>query len=151
MMWFRAKIRFEKTLENGLVKKVNETILVDAMSFTEAEARAIEEMKPFISGEFSVMAIKKEVFAEVQPCNRDGDLKWYKVRAAYITIDEKSNKEKKTYCNNLVQSESTSAAEKDFNQIMTPSMIDYEIVAVTETIIEDVFFHEKEEENEENK
>lgn len=151
MMWFSVKIRFKKTLESGLVKKVNETILVDAMSFTEAEARAIEEMKPFISGEFSVEAIKKEIYQEVQPCNRDGELKWYKVRAAYITLDEKSGNEKKSYENHLIQSVSTAEAEKDYKQMMTPSMIDYEIVAVTETNIIDVYIYQEEAETEETK
>lgn len=142
-----VKIRYEKTTESGLTKKVIETILVDAMSFTEAEARTIESMKPYISGEFSVQAIKKEAYKEVQTCNRDGDLKWYKVRVAYITLDEKTGKEKKTYVNSLIQSESTAAAEKDFNQIIN-NMIDYEVVGVSETPIMDVFFYaDKEEDN----
>lgn len=144
--WMNVKVRYEKTLESGLTKKVIETILVDALSFTEAEARTIESMKPFMSGEFSVQAIKKEMYEEVQTCNRDGDLKWYKVRVAYITLDEKAGKEKKTYVNSLVQSESTSAAEKDFAQIIN-STIDYEVVGVSETPIMDVFFYAKDQED----
>lgn len=140
--WMNVKVRYEKTTESGLTKKVIETILVDAMSFTEAEARTIECMKPFMSGEFSVQAIKKEAYEEVQTCNRDGDLKWYKVRVAYITLDEKTGKEKKTYVNSLIQSESTAAAEKDFNQIIN-NTIEYEVVGVSETPIMDVFFYEE--------
>ena len=52
--WFECKVRYEKTLENGLVKKVTEPYLVDALSFTEAERRFIEEIEPFMSGEFQV-------------------------------------------------------------------------------------------------
>lgn len=137
-----VKVRYEKTLENGVTKKVIETILVDALSFTEAEARTIECMMPYVSGEFSVQAIKKEAYEEVQTCNRDGDLKWYKVRVAYITLDDKTGKEKKTYVNSLIQSESTAAAEKDFNQIIN-NTIDYEVVGVSETPIMDVFFYEE--------
>ena len=48
--WFECKIRYEKVVENGMQKKVTEPYLVDALSFTEAEARIIEEMTPFISG-----------------------------------------------------------------------------------------------------
>ena len=55
--WFECKIRYEKTMENGMQKKVTEPYLVDALSFTEAEARIIEEMTPFITGEFTVSAI----------------------------------------------------------------------------------------------
>ena len=42
--WFECKIRYEKVMENGMNKKVTEPYLVDALSFTEAEARIIEEM-----------------------------------------------------------------------------------------------------------
>ena len=55
--WFECKIRYEKVMENGMQKKVTEPYLVDALSFTEAEARIIEEMTPFISGEFNVPTI----------------------------------------------------------------------------------------------
>ena len=143
--WMNVKVRYEKTTESGLTKKVIETILVDALSFTEAEARTIESMAPFMSGEFSVQAIKKEAYEEVQTCNRDGDLKWYKVRVAYITLDEKTGNEKKMYVNSLIQSESTAAAEKNFNQIIN-NMIEYEVVGVSETPIMDVFFYEEEKE-----
>lgn len=140
--WMNVKVRYEKTLESGVTKKVIETILVDALSFTEAEARTIESMKPYISGEFSVQAIKTEAYEEVQTCNRDGDLKWYKVRVAYITLDDKTGKVKKIYVNSLIQSESTAAAEKDFNQIIN-NTIEYEVVGVSETPIMDVFFYEE--------
>ena len=52
--WYECKVKYEKTLENGIQKKVTEAYLVDALSFTEAENRIIEEMKPYISGEFEV-------------------------------------------------------------------------------------------------
>lgn len=52
--WFECKIRYEKVMENGMNKKVTEPYLVDALSFTEAEARIIEEITPYISGEFTV-------------------------------------------------------------------------------------------------
>ena len=141
-----VKVRYEKTTKSGLTKKVIETILVDALSFTEAEARTIECMKPYMSGEFSVQAIKKEVYEEVQTCNREGEMKWYKVRVAYITLDEKTGKEKKAYVNSLIQSESTAAAEKDFNQIIN-NTINYEVVGVSETPIMDVFFYQEEKVN----
>lgn len=55
--WFLCKIRYEKVMENGMQKKVTEPYLVDALSFTEAEARIIEEVTPFISGEFTTSRI----------------------------------------------------------------------------------------------
>lgn len=63
--WFESKVRYEKTMENGKNRKVVEPYLVDALSFTEAEARTIEEVTPFISGEFSIMAIKRVAYDDV--------------------------------------------------------------------------------------
>lgn len=62
--WFESKVRYGKTMENGKDKKVVEPYLVDALSFTEAEARTIEEVTPFISGEFSIMSIKRVGYDE---------------------------------------------------------------------------------------
>lgn len=86
--WFECKIRYDKMLENGMQKKVTEPYLVDAMSFTEAEARIIEEITPFISGEFEVANIKKAKINEMF-FDENGD-KFYKAKVAFITIDEKS-------------------------------------------------------------
>ncbi|MGL4332122.1 MAG: DUF4494 domain-containing protein, partial [Bacteroidales bacterium] len=63
--WFECKIRYEKTMENGMLKKVTEPYLVDALSFTEAEARIIKEITPFISGEFTVSDIKRAKISEI--------------------------------------------------------------------------------------
>ena len=68
--WFECKIRYEKVMENGMQKKVTEPYLVDALSFTEAEARIIEEMTPFISGEFTVSDIKRANYSELIPQRR---------------------------------------------------------------------------------
>ena len=57
--WFECKIRYDKTQENGSIKKVTEPFLVDALSFTEAEARIIEEQTPYVSGEVNVTAVKR--------------------------------------------------------------------------------------------
>lgn len=149
--WFECSIRYEKTMEDGMQKKVTEKYLVDAMSFTEAEARIIEEMSPFISGEFKVTAIKITNLSEVFASNMAEDEKWYKLKVAFITLDEKSGKEKKAYQNMLVQSCSTNDAEKDLNEFMKGTMSDYEIAEVVETQVMDVFFYEEEKETEENR
>jgi len=73
--WFKCKIRYDKVMENGMNKKVTEPYLVDALSFTEAEARIIEEMTPFISGEFTVADISRVNYSELFE-NEKGD-KWY--------------------------------------------------------------------------
>ena len=92
--WFECKVSFEKVLENGMQKKVTEPYLVDALSFTEAEARIIEEIRPFISGEFTVTDIKRARLSELF-FNENGD-RFYKIKVYFITLDEKSGAEKKT-------------------------------------------------------
>lgn len=79
-IWFRAKIRYEKTEENGMNKRVSENYLVDALSFTEAEARIIDEVTPFISGEFTVTDLKRENISELFSSEADKDDRWYKIK-----------------------------------------------------------------------
>ena len=135
--WFICKIRYEKTMEDGLQKKVTEQYVVDAMSFTEAEARIIEEMSSYISGQFEVVEIDRCVFKEIF-FDEVGD-KWYKSKLQFITIDEKTEKEKKTSVYYLVQGSSLENARKNIDEVMGGTMIDYVISSVSETKIEDVF------------
>ena len=100
--WFECKVRYEKTLENGLVKKVTEPYLVDALSFTEAERRFIEEIEPFMSGEFQVTDIKRAKYAELFETDEDAADRWFEAKVAFITLDEKSGAEKKSNQNMLI-------------------------------------------------
>lgn len=122
-------------------KKVTEPYLVDALSFTEAEARIIEEMTPFISGEFTVSDIKRANYSELFPSEEEDADRWYKARLAFITLDEKSGCEKKTSTNVLVQAASTDDAVKKLHEGMKGTMADYQIASVTETAIMDVYFY----------
>lgn len=136
-LWFECKVRFDKMMENGSVKRVTEPYLVDALSFTEAEARIIEEVRPFISGEFSIPAIKKTNIAEIFP--DDSADKWWLVKFNVITIDEKSAKERRAPVYVMVQANSQQAATDRFNEGMKVSMADFEIEKVAETKIMDVY------------
>ena len=91
--WFECKVSFDKTGEDGLIKKVTEPYLVDAMSFTEAESRIVEEVTPFVSGELIVAHIKRAKIAEIFP-NEAGD-KWYRCKVNFISFDEKKQVEKR--------------------------------------------------------
>ena len=83
--WFECKIRYEKTMENGMNKKVTEPYLVDALSFTEAEARIIEEMTPFISGEFTVSDIKRANYSELFPSEEEAADRWFKCKLVFFS------------------------------------------------------------------
>jgi hypothetical protein len=136
-LWFECKVRYDKMQENGSQKKVNEPYLVDALSFTEAEARIIEEMKPFISGEFTISAVKKTKISEIF-FDEAGD-RYYSVKVNFISFDEKTNVEKKTASLMLVQASDFEGALHRFNEGMKGSAADYEIASITETPLMDVY------------
>ena len=135
--WFEVKVRFDKMQENGSVKKVNEPYLVDALSFSEAEARVSEEVTPFISGEFSIHAEKKTKISEIF-FNEGGD-RYYQVKFNFITLDENSGVEKKISTLILVQAADFDSALSNFKEGMKGTMADWEIASVAETQIMDVF------------
>ena len=135
--WFECKVRYDKLQENGAAKKVNEPYLVDALSFTEAEARITEEQTPFISGEFTVSAIKSTKIAEIF-WDETGD-RWSLVKVAFITIDEKTAAEKRSISQILVQAANCRHALERFEEGMKGTMADYEIVSINETPIMDVY------------
>ncbi len=135
--WFECKVRYDKLQENGAAKKVTEPYLVDALSFTEAEARITEEQRPFISGEFQVSAIKPTKIAEIF-WDETGD-RWYLVKVAFITIDEKTAAEKKSMSLILVQAANFKHALENFEEGMKGTMADYEIAQITETPLMDVY------------
>ena len=140
--WFECKIRYEKTMENGMVKKVNEPYLVDALSFTEAEARIIEEISPFVTGEFTVSDIKRANYSELFPSEEEAADKWFKCKLIFIMLDEKSGAEKKTSTQVLVQAADLRDAVKKLDEGMKGTMADYQIGMVSETPIMDVYpFH----------
>ena len=143
--WFECKIRYEKVMENGMNKKVTEPYLVDALSFTEAEARIIEEMTPFISGEFTVSDIKRANYSELFPSEEEAADRWFKCKLVFITLDEKSGAEKKTSTQVLVQAADLRDAVKKLDEGMKGTMADYQIASVAETAIIDVYPYSAEE------
>ena len=120
-------------------KKVTEPYLVDALSFTEAEARIIEEMSPFISGEFIVSDIKRANYSELFPCDEEAADRWFKCKLLFVTLDEKSGAEKKTSSQVLVQAADLRDAVKKLDEGMKGTMADYQIASVAETPLIDVY------------
>lgn len=140
--WFECKVSFEKVLENGMQKKVTEPYLVDALSFTEAEARIIEEIKPYISGEFTITDIKRAKLSELF-FNDNGD-RFFKAKVMFITLDEKSGTEKKTAVQMLAQASDIKEALKVVEKGMEGTLADYAIASLAETNIMDVFPYSEE-------
>lgn len=139
--WFEATVRYERQTEDAGQKKVTELYTLDALSFAEAEKRITEELQPFITGDFDVTKLAIAPYGEIFFSDDTADSYWYKARLAFITLDERSAKEKRTTVNFLVQASSLENARKNIVQAMSPTAIDYEIKAITETTIIDVFEH----------
>ena len=135
--WFECNVHYDKVQENGAVKTVSELYLVDALSFTEAEARITEEQTPFISGDFSVSAVKRTKITEVF-WDETGD-KWYLTKLAFITIDPTSGAEKKSNTLILVQAKDFKTALDNVVEGMRGTASDYDIVSITETMLMDVY------------
>lgn len=138
-MWFTCKIKYDKLAEEGLMAKVQETYMVDALSFTEAEERFIEEMEPYMSGEFEITDIKKTKVRELFESEDSLADKWYKANVALITIDEKTEKEKRTNCPMFIQAANIGDALSNLIKGMEGTMSDYVITSLSETPIMDVY------------
>ena len=136
--WFETKVKYDKTmLDTGAIKSVTEPYLVDALSFTEAEARITKEMEPFVSGELTVTAVRKVGFEDV--LYHEGGDRWYKVKINMITIDEKTGAEKRSASFSLVQASEFKLALDYFLEAMKSVLFDFEIVNITEMAYIDVF------------
>ena len=144
-IWFECKIAYEKVMEDGLQKKVSESYVVDALSFTEAEKRIMEEMSSYISGEFTIKDIKIAPYKEIFFSDDELADRWYKAKLEFITIDEKTEKEKRSAVNYLVQAGTLKGAVGNIESVMGTTMIDYVIASVTETKLMDVFEYDKQE------
>ena len=146
-IWFECKIAYEKVMEDGLQKKVNEGYVVDALSFTEAEKRIMEEMSSYISGEFTIKDIKIAPYKEIFFSDEELADRWYKAKLEFITIDEKTEKEKRSAVNYLVQAGTLKGAVGNIESVMGTTMIDYVIASVAETKLMDVFEYGKDKKN----
>lgn len=147
VQWIEVKVRYEKLTEKGVTVKVTEPFLVDALSCTEAEARIVEEVSPFVSDELNVLSVNKTKISEVF-WNTDGD-KFYKVKVNFITIDEKTGAEKKSASFILVQASNFAEAFSNFKKGMQGSVADYEIESIAETKLVDVYRYQVPEEKHE--
>ena len=135
--WFECKIRYEKMLDTGMQRTVNESYLVDALNFTEAEDRITEEIKQFIGGEFGVSDIRRVKYTE-SFFNETGD-RYFRAKLYFLMLDEKSGSEKKTALNMLVQASELKEAVEIVETEMKKGMIDYTFASISETAIVDVF------------
>ncbi len=141
--WFECKVRYQKMDEGGKERTANEPYLIDAVSFTDAEARIHKEMEPYISGEFNVTNIKRANYSELIP-SETGD-RWFKCKVTFTTIDEEKGKERKSSTYYLVQADTVKEAFDAIDASMEGMVSDYTIPAIQESPIMDVFPYNVEE------
>ena len=140
--YYEVKIQYQKMQEDGKEKKVTEQYVVEALSFTEAESRIIEEMTPYISGEFDVVSEKIAPYNEIFLSDRTDDDKWFISKVGFITLDERTDKEKKQTFRYLVQAATSELALDYTKEMFSHGMSDYSIEAVQDTPTLDVFLYE---------
>ena len=141
--WFECKVSYERQADSMGMKKVSESYLVDALSFTEAEKRIIKEIRPFVSvGELEVVNIRRARIAELFLNDEAEDDRYFRAKVNFITVDEKSGSEKKTSATMIVKSDSLPNAVTELKAQLDSQMASYEIAAVTDTPILDVFQYE---------
>lgn len=140
--WFETKVRYDKTMEDGREKKVTEVFVVDALSFTEAETKITEELSAYTSGEIFIKAITRVPYLEVLFSDDSKDDKWYRVRLAFITLDERTNKEEKTLVTYHFQAANIDKARSYIKEFMSESMCDYDVASISETQVLDFFENE---------
>ena len=140
--WFEAKMRYDKVHEDGYEKKVTESYVIEALSFGEAEKTAIEFLGGYVSGEIQVVNINPMKFQEVFFNEQGSCDRYYKAILQFITIDEKTEREKHTQVYYLVQASSFDNCKDTIRTTMDRTMIDYQIASVSETKVIDVIEHE---------
>ena len=139
--FYEVKIQYHKLLEDGKEKKVTEQYVVESLSFTEAEARIIKEMTPYVSGEFDVVSEKIAPYNEIFLSDNSTDDKWFVSKVGFITLDEKTAKEKKQTFRYLVQAATSDNALDYTKTMLHQCMSDYSIDSVQDTPTLDVFLH----------
>lgn len=135
--WFLVKVKYEKVVEEGKVQKISEQYLFDALSFTEAEARVNEELKPFISGEFITTSITRARINELFN-NENGSI-WYKCKVYFVALDEEKGIEKRIGTTMMVQANDVKDAWDNLQTGLKGTMADYVVAGINETAILDVY------------
>lgn len=136
--WFEASVRYERMLDDGTNKKVTETYVTEAMSFSEVEKRVMNEVGKQIRGGLEVKKITPAAYKEVVFSDNSADESWFKAKVSFITLDEKSGKEKRSTTQYLVQADTFDDAVEHINNFMQSSG-DYLTATVTETKIIEVY------------
>lgn len=137
--FFEVSIRCSEITEEGKVKKHRKKYLLDSVSFSEAEARIIEELKEMIQGDFCIEAIKKSNITELVDSNDANDDKWFKAKVAIIDADTITGREKRSNVYFLVAGSDVNVALENLHKSLSTYLVPTDVVQVGDSNIMDVF------------
>lgn len=136
---FEVKVKYTGIDEStGKEKKLTDCYLIDAVSFTDAEAIITSEMEAIITGEFEVHSIKRESVAD---CVFNENGKWYKSKVSYTDLDETTGKEKKSKFVYMVKADSVDHAKQVIDDLLKEMVVPYEVKSISETNIVDILLY----------
>jgi hypothetical protein len=135
--WYECKVKYLKIDQGGYERKINDNYLLDAISFTDAEARIFQKMQEITSADFQVMNIKKSNITEVIP-SESGEW-WYKAKISIITIDEEAGKEKKVNQYILIMANDIEHALKRLNEGLSYMLVPFVVTAIQLSTIAEVY------------
>ena len=145
MIWFEIKLKYSKIVDAGKEKKITESYIVDAISWTESEARIIREMESYVNNEFDITSIKKVEISEIFASENSEH--WYKIESNIISIDENKGKEKESKQTYLVLANKLEEALFVYNENMQNMIIPFEIISIKKTNIINIFPYLENDEN----
>lgn len=134
--WFLCKIRYQQPSENGKLNTINESYLVDSVSFTDAEARIYQELSSIVP-DFSLTGVRPMRLADV--FHYDDAETWFKCKVNYVSIDEKAGKEKKVQQTMLVSAANAKQAYERIEESLRTMLVPFEITDVNLTSILEIF------------
>lgn len=145
--YFECKLRYEKRAEDGDLKRVRGTYLVEAMSFTEAEGRVVEGMRPYVGGDLRILSIKRAGCVEVygEPDGAE-DAGWFRCKVALMSVNEKTGKVKKTATVVMVEADGMRGAMDRLEELMKGTVDDWQPASLTRVEMDGVFYRQAPEE-----
>ena len=134
--WFTVKIKYLKQLDNGSITSKSEAYMLQALSFTEAEARLQGILEEYIS-EYNLLTVAKTNIQDV--IIDESQEFFYKIKVSYISADPDSGKEKKINENYMTQADGLKEAYEKMDVRLQGSIVDWEIPSISKSNIVDVF------------
>ena len=141
--YYEVSIKFDKVQETGVIKKVTEKYLIEALSFTEAEKRATEFIAAYVSGKIDITAIRRLQIAEIFESKDEQADRWYRSKIAFIGIDEKTGVEKRSQQVVMVKAKDFDDARNAIQEGMKGTFGDWEKAQLSETKIMDLVRYEE--------